>query len=389
MPENALSADTRCSTGPRPRIAWGPLSFLHGLVTSHGILKGLSYDGWVDTVVGGAENKPMLLDAYLSAGTSAVAEDILLEILQREAEPLIRQIVRSKLSWGAAPANADIEDVCSEAVVSVISSLQRLRESPSAEPIADFRAFVAAIAYRSCSDHSRRIYPEFHRLRNRLRYVLHTEHDFALWQHSLGDWVCGLHRWQPVAGGPELAAVRPNVAHLVDRMSDAHTGKPARLLTAIFHMTGGPIPFDLLVRTVAECWGVTDHPQAVDVTNLPLVDQAPLPDTYLERGQWLATLWREILELPPKQRIALLLNLRDESGACATTVFVATGAAGFDQIAAALEMPTEEFVELWRGMPLDDLQIAARLNISRQQVINLRKCAKERLARRLVKKSAW
>jgi RNA polymerase sigma factor (sigma-70 family) len=347
--------------------------------------KGLSYDGWVDAAVGGSENKPKLPD-YLGARNAAEAEGILLEILQGQAEPLIRQIVRSKLSWGASPANADVEDVCSEAVVSVISSLQRLRDSPSAEPIADFRAFVAAIAYRSCSDHSRKIYPEFHRLRNRLRYILHTEDDFALWQHSPGDWVCGLHRWQPVAGGPELAPVRPDVAHLVDRVSDAHTGKPARLLTEIFHLTGGPMPFDLLVRTVSECWGVTDHPEAVDVATLPVADQAPLPDAHLERDQWLTTLWREILELPPKQRTALLLNLRDESGACATTVFVATGAAGFDQIAEALEMPTTEFVELWRGMPLDDLQIAERLNISRQQVINLRKCAKERLARRLMKK---
>ena len=92
-----------------------------------------------------------------------------------------------------------------------------------------------------------------------------------------------------------------------------------------------------------------------------------MPDAHLERNQWLATLWQEILELPA-DGVALLLNLRDESGACATTVFIAAGAAGFDQLAAALEMPTEEFVELWRGMPLDDLQIAARLNLSRQQV---------------------
>ena len=334
-------------------------------------------------------NKPALLNAFLDARDAVEAEGILLEILQGQAEPLIRQIVRSKLSWGATPANMDIDDVCSEALASVISSLQRLRESPSAEPIADFRAFVATIAYRSCSDHSRRVYPEFHRLRNRLRYILNTEHDFALWQYSPGEWMCGLHRWQPVAGGPELAAVRPDVAHLVDRVSDAHTGKPARLLSAIFEFARGPMPFDLLVRTVAECWRVTDHPQTVDVTNLSLADQAPLPDAHLERNQWLATLWQEILELPARQRIALLLNLRDESGACATTVFIAAGAAGFDQLAAALEMPTEEFVELWRGMPLDDLQIAARLNLSRQQVINLRKCAKERLARRIMKKSAW
>jgi hypothetical protein len=94
-------------------------------------------------------------------------------------------------------------------------------------------------------------------------------------------------------------------------------------------------------------------------------------------------LWREICRLPPNQRSALLLNLRDESGNCATTLFVAAGVAGLPAIAATLGIPLEEFVELWRGMPLNDLDIAGRLGVTRQQVINLRKCAKERLARRL------
>jgi hypothetical protein len=37
---------------------------------------------------------------------------------------------------------------------------------------------------------------------------------------------------------------------------------------------------------------------------------------------------------------------------------------------------------LWDQLPLDDLSIAARLGVTRQQVINLRKAARARLARR-------
>ena len=53
------------------------------------------------------------------------------------------------------------------------------------------------------------------------------------------------------------------------------------------------------------------------------------------------------------------------------------------QIAKALEMADEDFARLWQRLPLDDASIAELLNITRQQVINLRKCARERLARRM------
>jgi hypothetical protein len=46
-------------------------------------------------------------------------------------------------------------------------------------------------------------------------------------------------------------------------------------------------------------------------------------------------------------------------------------------------MPDEVFAGLWSRLPLDDASIAELLNITRQQVINLRKCARERLARRM------
>jgi predicted DNA-binding protein (UPF0251 family) len=50
-----------------------------------------------------------------------------------------------------------------------------------------------------------------------------------------------------------------------------------------------------------------------------------------------------------------------------------------------MELSTEELAALWNDLPLEDLRIAEMLGISRQQVINLRKSARHRLARRVMK----
>jgi hypothetical protein len=92
--------------------------------------------------------------------------------------------------------------------------------------------------------------------------------------------------------------------------------------------------------------------------------------------------WQEICSLPIKQRIALLLNLRDESGGGILVAFPASGVATIRKIAHALEMSPEKLASLWKDLPLDDLRIAQLLGVTRQQVINLRKCSRERLHRR-------
>ena len=53
------------------------------------------------------------------------------------------------------------------------------------------------------------------------------------------------------------------------------------------------------------------------------------------------------------------------------------------RIAEVIGIPAEELAALWSRLPLNDLEIATRLDLSRQQVINLRKSARQRLTRRL------
>ena len=102
----------------------------------------------------------------------------------------------------------------------------------------------------------------------------------------------------------------------------------------------------------------------------------------MERRSYLQRLWSEIVLLPPSQRAALLLNLRDlQEGVI--VLLPLTGVATIRQIAEAVAIPPEEFARLWNDLPLDDAAVAVRLGVTRQQVINLRKSARARLARRM------
>ena len=103
----------------------------------------------------------------------------------------------------------------------------------------------------------------------------------------------------------------------------------------------------------------------------------------MELQRWLTELWAQIRELPRAQRVALLMNLRAGDTMPALSLLPLTGMAGIREIAETLEIAPQEFARLWNLLPLDDLAIAALLGVTRQQVINLRKSARERLIRRI------
>jgi hypothetical protein len=86
--------------------------------------------------------------------------------------------------------------------------------------------------------------------------------------------------------------------------------------------------------------------------------------------------------LPDRQRTALLLNLRSAQGT-AIELIEDLGIATFSQLAEVLSMTKEALAELWNRLPLDDKEIAEKLGVERQQVINLRSAARQRLQRRM------
>lgn len=86
-----------------------------------------------------------------------------------------------------------------------------------------------------------------------------------------------------------------------------------------------------------------------------------------------AQLWQVIHQLPPLQRAALLLGMEQDELLLLQIKQT--------EVAKALGIPLPELFAVWRGLPLPDREIARRLGVA--NVSNLRKCARERIARHL------
>src|SRR5262249_43971304 len=194
---------------------------------------------------------------------------------------------------------------------------------------------------------------------------------------------------------------------------DAQSIDNTELLDAIFNWVGHPFRFDQLVEIVCDLKRIEDFifvPEDDEEGARPWID---LPDkgwTPDEEAEWreiLERLWSEIELLPPLQRIAYLLNFTAADGE--VDLFWTYGVATVRRIGAVLQLTDEQFARvwpelklndqqrrcaealtnydekfalLWQHLPLTDITIAKLLGTERQKVINLRKAAGDRLARR-------
>jgi RNA polymerase sigma factor (sigma-70 family) len=332
------------------------------------------------------------LQAFVQAEGEAEADRHLEAALER-VTPLLRNIAARKLSshGGAGPfREEDIEDVVGDAVLLLVKRLRAMRRTES-DPIGNLEDYAAAVAHSLCAQLYRLRHPGRARLKNRIRYALESGPGLALWVVPGRGLHCGLSKWRSEAASP---TGRAGIAELIRDPALwpeswtppplADRADPAPLARDIFERVGGPVELDELVNLTASIWKVDRvraAPSAYAIDRVPAVD--PNPEETLDRKRFAERLWAEIGKLPVRQRIALLLNLRDGEGAGMLWLFPAMGVASLRAIAATLELSSEEFGELWGRLPLDDRSIAERLGCERQQVINLRMSAKKRLANRL------
>jgi hypothetical protein len=354
----------------------------------------------------------LLFQEYTRCADPGRSEALLEKLIVDHAQPGIQKIIRYKLSFQGAAEAQDIEDVASEVLVELIGRLRSIKgrgaNEPSAggdgvsgtsggvegtvtrssriagESIGAFSGYTAVAAYHACNEYLRRKYPNRHRLKTGLRYLLNNEKNLAIWETDAAEWLCGTRKWMAsqVSPAPKEAinSWREIVGVIPHGRSAMH---PADLLTRIFERFGSPLPFDELVNIVSQIWGVDDPPAAPEKAARDLESGEPDPAERMDLKRWLSELWAQILLLPGAQRQALLLNLRTDLGAPAASLLPVTGIASIREIAGILDYPLEEFAEVWNRLPLDDLAIGQRLGVTRQQVINLRKSARERLIRRI------
>jgi RNA polymerase sigma factor (sigma-70 family) len=308
-----------------------------------------------------------LLEPLASASDDAARDAAIARLLTEVADPVIRRSLFHRLGT----REAELEDIRGSVMLRLLKKLDEIHRG-AAEPIGSFADYVAIVTFHAADDHLRRKQPQRTLLTNRLRYLLTHDARFALWQFER-EMVCGLAKWRdrPARSRP-LDTADIDDRHLADSLAKLFAGAREPLL---FHDVVA-----LFARTSAGA----DVPVAVDDADLR--ELAPSAIDVLESKEAAARLWREIEELPPRQRIALLLNLRDGAGGSAVPLLTLTGLATAERIAELVGMSPGELASIWNSLPLDDNTIASRLGATRQQIINLRKCARERLARRLARR---
>ena len=300
---------------------------------------------------------------------------------------IVRRKLRVSLSVGDGSAqNQEALDLCASIHLEALAAA-------SAQPIQDMRAFAATLAYRACADHFRAKRPERTSLAHQVRYFLSHHADFALWEAS-GDMVAGRADWRgraPSSGGsPQLEGLEaPRRPRAWMQAADW-----ARLFHALFEHTGGPVALDDLIAGLVTLLDVREAVQE------PLDDVSPaaagtLASETAVLREMLAALWAEVLALRQRQRAAYLLNFREGD----LDVFPENGVASIPEVTGAVELNDARLericretpgppaalgcTALWPRLPLEDSVIAPVLDATRQQVINLRKVARERILQRL------
>lgn len=333
---------------------------------------------------------------FLRAGDEPTSSSAVEQLICQYAHPLIGDIIRNKLRVGLSAdrdlTDEEAADLISEVTLKLVRRLRELKSDPSAKGIKNFRGYVAVTAYHACDEYLRKKYPKRYSLKNQLRYVLTHREGFAVWENDEGGLFCGFAEWK----NHEHSTRQARLSELLDKLTLLTASTSAKLslpdlVAAIFNRNGEPLELDGLVSLVADLWQIKDDPSpsvSIDDASTAYADQANSRqqlDAKIDQRSQLERLWAEICELPPRQRVALLLSLRDANGRGVLTLLPLTGIASIRQIAEALAMSAEKLATLWNQLPVEDVMIAASLGVTRQQVINLRKCARARLLRRIRK----
>jgi len=328
---------------------------------------------------------------FLDANSAPEEAAALARLNAEQIEPTIRRGLGYKLRIYRPQSEQNLrpefEELYHDIQLRLLKRLRALKEDPTQNQIVNLRGYVATVTRNTCDEYLRQRYPLRRSLKDKVRRHLLSHNQFALWEDKEHNWLAGLSGWEKLDRALNEGDLRERL-NAEWQSVDVQRLDLDDLLTTIFSVAHAPLDVDELTELIAEFWGIEDHAvEPLDAnTYAPLDEQVSAeinPATIIERRQSLQLLWREIGQLPRRQRVALLLNLRNPHGINVITLLPATGVATFEQIAETLEIPPAEFEQLWAQLPLDDLHIAAYLRATRQQVINLRKTARERLVKRM------
>jgi hypothetical protein len=354
------------------------------------------------------------------------------EALLNEAQETIDGIIRKKFRVTLNPDDGRYEnqnaiELRQEVFTLLLEKLLAEEHQPEAERIRSVRDYAAVLTYHRCAQLRRTQNKGWHSLKNKVRYFIGKRDGYALWEDQNGELFCGFVSQRNRQVSRELSARQEKFYEAPGQALPPHLlSKDLRnlrdtdwevLLDGLFNYLESPVELDELVTLIADAFGIQDEVQRAEkragedgAEPLPLdpADPKLTPEEEAIQRQYLEKLWQEIGKLGRNERIVYLLNFRDADGDI--ELFVWRGIAGIEQIADALCLSDEHFARAWQALPLDeatrkaaqtmtdyytkfsvlyvyipleDLLIAKLLGGERQQVINLRKGARRRLAKYL------
>lgn len=336
---------------------------------------------------------------FLKVSNEVVSEESLAKLIAEYTETTIKNVIRSKLRVSLnhndkTQRNQDALEIINDVQALLISHLRNLKSQNGYDSINNFKSYTASAAFNACHQYLRRINPVRSQLKYKLRYLLTHHRDFALWQNTEGEFVCGFdtrqfrarERVAKIQVSEEIKSFFPNILNQTDAANERKFY--TELLTAIFNHINAPVVLNELVTLIFELRGIQEPSEIAETDGQGensfynrIADSKQNQADELEGRERLKRLWEEICQLPPRHRAALLLNLKDKAGESVITFLPLLRIATIRQIAEVLDFSPEHFATVWNGLPWEDLKIAEHLGVTRQQVINLRQSARARLGR--------
>lgn len=327
-----------------------------------------------------------VLRLYLDSPLEANYANFLDLLIEKYAIPVIEKCLRTKFHESAGNgfrlSEEDFEDLSSESCLKLLKKLSALRNSANEKPIRDFENYAAVVAYNCFNEFFGKYAPHWKSLKNQIRFAVSKSEEFEIWREK-DKRFCGL-----VQNGRKTRRISSEdlINRVEEEFADFRKADLADLLFEILERANSAVRLNELVSLVAKLRAIEDLPNVSleDFGENVLAKHTQGND--FEMRFDLEQIWREIRELPTNQRVALLYNLRDESGREMLFVFFNAKIAPLKEISVAMNLSLEECAEILPLLPLEDKIIAEKMGLTVKRVGNLRQIARENLKRRLAGK---
>ena len=326
-----------------------------------------------------------MLKCVLDSKDEAERRRLLDQIILEHSAPLIRKVLRQRLSLyishsGTNPNNPDAEDLYHEIIARLLQRINDWIARPDDYPINNYRNLVITITVNACNDYLRGKSPARARLKNSLRDLLLRHRDLKTWKGENLKQLCGFSSWNGQSNSSNaserirLLLENPEAfqSELFPRGNFQSLPLPI-LVTGIFKWLGGPIEADALTELLALVLDVKEHPvesieQGNEKSGREFKDPSIRNDLRLQGKETLKKLWDEIKQLPPEQRDVIRLSLEDEKGNDLWSILLTAEVVTPPQLAADLGLSIEQLMSLWEKTPMDSSTLAEHLGATRSQI---------------------